>query len=115
MHEMHQIVLYLHPGQDVERLSEIVTDPDGSEHWGGWNLPGVPPSAEQMAEVREAAMSRYAAGRELTEMQAMLDERYRLYTRAVASGNTDAVAEIQGEIREILAYMQEVRNAAGTP
>lgn len=113
MHQMHQIALYLHPGQDVERLAIIVTDPDGSEHWGAWNLPGVPPSAEQMAEVREAALARYTAGRELTEMQAMLDARYRMFNRATASGNAEDAAEIQGEVREILAYMQEVRDAAG--
>lgn len=79
-----------------------------------WMLSVPQPTPEELEAALPAAQARAAAQADLTETQAMLDERYRMFNRATASGNAQDAAEIQGEIRDILAYMQEVRNAAGT-
>lgn len=83
---------------------------DGSLTLDTWQA-GPRPTDSEIEQWQAKAQAKA----DLTEAQAMLDERYRLFNRANASGNTEDAAEIQSEIQEILAYMQEVRNAAGTP
>ncbi|WP_288481030.1 XkdW family protein [uncultured Deinococcus sp.] len=78
----------------------------------GWTLPDPQPTPEELEAALPAAQARAAAQTDLTETQAMLDERYRMFNRATASGNVEDAAEIQGEVAELLAYIQEVRNAA---
>lgn len=77
----------------------------------GWTLSVPQPTDAELDAALPAAQARAQAQSDITEAQDMLDERYRLYNRAVASGNAQAATEIQGEVQEILAYMQEVRSA----
>jgi hypothetical protein len=105
---------YLYPVADPLRDYTVGDDGSGARLMA-WHLPSPQPTLAELKAALPAAQARAAARGELTEMQAMLDERYRLYTRAVASGNAGDAAEIQGEIQAILVYMQEVRDAAGTP
>lgn len=83
---------------------------DGTLTLDTWQA-GPRPTDTELAQWQAKAQAKA----DLTEAQAMLDERYKLFNRANASGNSEDAAEIQAEIQEILAYMQEVRNAAGTP
>lgn len=77
-----------------------------------WNLPTPQPTEAELEAALPAAQAAAQARADLTEAQVLLDERYRLYTRAVASGNAQDAADIQAEIQDILTYIQEVRNAA---
>lgn len=110
--DMALAIAALHPGQDTARRVMVVTEADGSGTVAMWRLPTPQPTPEELEAALPAAQARAAAQADLTETQAMLDERYRMFNRATASGNAQDAAEIQGEIRDILAYMQEVRNAA---
>lgn len=77
-----------------------------------WGLPGDPPTEAQLLATLPAAQARVAARQDLRDTQAMLDERYRLYNRASATGNAAAQTEIKGEIADLLDYMKELRNAS---
>lgn len=88
---------------------------DGQPVLAAWNLPIPQPTEAELLAAIPAALAQQAARQEMNELQALLDERYALWGRAQASGNTVDASEIQAEIQSILAYMQEVRNAAGTP
>ena len=77
-----------------------------------WNLPTPQPTDAELEAALPAALAHAKAQRELSEVQAMLDERYRMYTRALATGNGGAASEIQAEITDILAYLKELRDAS---
>ena len=102
---------YLHP-QDSPIDDYTLADDGSGPQIVAWHLPTPQPTPEELAAALPAAQARAAAQADLTETQAMLDERYRLYNRANASGNTQDAAEIQGEVAKLLAYIQEVRDAA---
>lgn len=72
-----------------------------------WQCGGTAPTPEELA----GAESRLSAAAELPAVRAMLDERYQLFGRALARGDSASQAEIQGEIQSILAYIQEVEHA----
>lgn len=88
---------------------------DGQPVLAAWHLPTPQPTEAELLAALPAAQARAQARAEMNDLQALLDERYVLWSRAQASGNTVDASEIQDEIQSILAYMQEVRNAAGTP
>ena len=102
---------YLHP--QASPIDDYTLADDGSgPQIVAWRLSTPQPTPAELEAALPAAQARAAAQADLTETQAMLDERYRLYNRANASGNTQDAAEIQGEVAELLAYIQEVRDAA---
>lgn len=112
MNDLHLVARYLFPEAEVERLCEVVQDPDGTLAYGSWNLPGTPPSPEKVAELLDAARARYVQRVDLKDTEAMLDERVNLYTRAVAVGQLTEATDIQAEITEIiLPYIKELRDA----
>ncbi|GAA5513663.1 hypothetical protein Dcar01_02407 [Deinococcus carri] len=106
------ILRHLYPAADPLRDYTVADDGTGPRITA-WHLPTPQPTPAELAAALPAAQAAAQARADLTEAQAMLDERYRLYTRAVASGNTQDAADIQAEIQDILTYIQEVRNAAG--
>ena len=108
--EMTTVLRHLHP--DADHVYQVRVDVAGGvptlAHWG---LPGDPPTEAQLLAALPAAQALAAARQDLRDTQAMLDDRYRLYNRANARGNTAAAAEIQTEITDLLDYMKELRNA----
>lgn len=74
--------------------------------------PALGVTLAQLDAAGAAAEAHEAARQDLRDTQAMLDERYRLYNRAGATGNVAAQAEIQTEITDLLDYMKELRNAS---
>lgn len=101
---------HLYPDADPLRDYTVADDGSGPK-LTAWNLPTPQPTPAELEAALPAALVHAEARRELSEAQAMLDERYRMYTRALATGNADAASEIQSEITDILAYIQETRNA----
>ena len=108
------ILRHLYPDADPLRDYTVADDGSGPQIVA-WHLPTPQPTPAELEAALPAAQAAAEARSEMRELQAMLDERYRLFNRATASGNSADAEEIQDEIQAILAYMQEVRNAAGTP
>lgn len=107
--EQARALRHLHPGAaDLMQVGEVV-------YLTAWHLPTPQPTEAELNAALPTAQARAQVRAEMNDLQALLDERYVLWGRAQASGNTVDATEIQGEIQSILAYMQEVRNAAGTP
>lgn len=100
---------HLHPSIDLARDALVLAEPGGVRLV--WHLPGPPPSEAQLTAAAELGAAREELRATLTEYQGLLDERYRLFTRALANGNAAAQTEIQDEIQLILAALQEVRDA----
>ena len=100
------------PEQDTSRLVAVVSQPDGSGSIAVWNLPAPQPTPAELDAALPAALAHAEAQQEMAQVQAMLDERYRMYTRALATGNSGAASEIQAEITDILAYLKELRDAS---
>lgn len=108
--EMTTVLRHLHP--DADHVYQVRVDvADGVPTLAHWGLPGDPPTEAQLLAALPAAQALAAARQDLRDTQAMLDDRYRLYNRANARGNTAAAAEIQTEITDLLDYMKELRNA----
>ncbi|AKH15948.1 hypothetical protein [Deinococcus soli (ex Cha et al. 2016)] len=103
---------HLHPAADNYRDYRVATDHLAVDGWiDHWDLPVAPPTPGEVAAAAQAARALEPLRQDLRDTQAMLDDRYRLYNRANASGNTAAAAEIQTEITDLLDYMKELRNA----
>lgn len=108
------VLRHLYP--DADPLRDYTVADDGSgPRLTAWHLPDPQPTEAELNAALPAAQARAQVRAEMNDLQALLNERYALWSRAQASGNTVDASEIQGEIQAILAYMQEVRNAAGTP
>ncbi|WP_155300969.1 XkdW family protein [Deinococcus kurensis] len=109
--EMTTALRHLYP--DADHVYEVRVDVvDGVPTLAHWGLPGEAPTEAQLLAALPAAQAIAAARQDLRDTQAMLDERYRLYNRAGATGNADAQTEIQTEITDLLDYMKELRNAS---
>lgn len=108
--EMTTALRHLYP--DANHVYQVRVDVVGGvptlAHWG---LPGDPPTEAHLLAALPAAQALAAARRDLRDTQAMLDERYRLYNRAGATGNLAAQTEIRTEINALLTYMEDLRNA----
>lgn len=100
---------HLYPG--LRLLNDAHVMVEGSQTRLVWLRQDAAPTAAALEAALPAAQAAAQARAELAGAQAMLDERYRLYTRALANGNEGAQAEIKDEIQMILAYLQEVRDA----
>ena len=108
------VLRHLYP--EADPLRDYTVSDDGSgPRLTAWHLPTPQPTEAELNAALPAAQARAQVRAEMNDLQALLDERYVLWSRAQASGNTVDAGEIQGEIQAVLAYMQEVRNAAGTP
>ena len=96
------------------RLPEdIALSDDGSgPRITAWNLPTPQPTPAELDAALPVALAHAEAQQEMVQVQGMLDERYRMYTRALATGNSGAASEIQAEITDILAYLKELRDAS---
>lgn len=102
----------MYPAYDTSRLVVVAQQPDESGVITAWNLPTPQPTPAELDAALPAAQARVEAQQEMIQVQAMLDERYRMYTRALATGNGGAASEIQAEITDILAYLKELRDAS---
>ena len=108
--EMTTVLRHLHP--DADHVYQVRVDvADGVPTLAHWGLPGDPPTEAQLLAALPAAQALAAARQDLRDTQAMLDERYRLYNRAGATGNLVAQTEIRAEIDDLLTYMKELRDA----
>lgn len=110
-HEERLLALrHLYPAARWPEDITLSDDGTGSRvtHWG---LPGEQPTEAQLVTALPAARVRDAARRDLRECQSLLDERYRLFTRARATGNVADALDVQAEIQELLTYMEELRDA----
>ena len=102
---------FLYP--DADPLRDYTVADDGSgPRLIAWNLAAPQPTPAELDAALPAALAHAEARQEMAQVQAMLDERFTLYTRAVASGNEADATDIQVEIQEILAYLKELRNAS---
>lgn len=109
--EMVLVLRQLYP--DANHVYDVRVDViNGTPILATWSLPTPQPTPAELEAALPAALARAEALRELSEAQALLDERYRMYTRALATGNADAASEIQSEIADILAYLKELRDAS---
>ncbi|MXV20303.1 hypothetical protein [Deinococcus xianganensis] len=103
-------LLHLYPAAHLPE--DVAFSDDGTgpvlTHWG---LPGEPPTEAQLLAALPGAQALAAARQDLRDTQDMLDERYRLYNRAGATGNLVAQTEIRVEIDDLLTYMKELRDA----
>lgn len=103
---------HLYPAADNYRDYRVATDHLAQEGWiDRWTLPAAQPTPQEVAVAAQAARALEPLRRDLRDTQALLDDRYRLYNRAQASGNADAATEIQTEITDLLTYMEDLRNA----
>lgn len=111
--EMTTALRHLYP--DADHVYQVRVDvADGAPTLAHWGLPGEAPTEAQLLAALPAAQALAAARQDLRDTQAMLDERYRLYNRAGATGNANAQTEIQTEITDLLTYMKELRDAANS-
>lgn len=108
--EMTTALRHLYP--DADHVYQVQVDVvDGVPALVHWGLPGEPPTEAQLLAALPGAQALAAARQDLRDTQAMLDERYRLYNRAGATGNLVAQTEIRAEINDLLTYMKELRDA----
>lgn len=80
-----------------------------------WRLPTPQPTDAELAAALPAAQTRAAAQAEMDEVGVELSERYTLHARALALGKVETAREIEEEAASLLAYQQEVRDAATRP
>lgn len=85
----------------------VAPAPDGGLQINSWACTAPRPTPGELTDW----VARQVMRKDLRDTQAMLDERYRLYNRAGATGNLAAQAEIKGEITDLLTYMKELRDA----
>lgn len=105
----------LYPAADNYRDYRVATDHLAQEGWiDHWDLPVPPPTPQEVTAAAQTARALEPLRQDLRDTQAMLDERYRLYNRAGATGNLAAQTEIQTEITDLLDYMKELRDAANS-
>ncbi|WP_278914524.1 XkdW family protein [Deinococcus wulumuqiensis] len=105
------VLRHLYP--DADPLRDYVVADDGSgPRLITWNLAAPQPTPAELDAALPAAQARVETQQEMVQVQGMLDERYRMYTRALATGNGGAASEIQAEITDILAYLKELRDAS---
>lgn len=102
------VLRHLYP--DADPLRDYTVADDGSgPRLIAWNLAAPQPTPAELDAALPAAQARVEAQQEMVQVQGMLDERYRMYTRALATGNSGAASEIQAEITDILAYLNLIR------
>lgn len=77
-----------------------------------WNIDEPMPSNKEILENLPEAKSKEQAKKDINDAQAMLKERFELYTRAIASKNDEDASEIQEEIKSIMDWMKEIRQDA---
>lgn len=106
---------WLYPAADLLRDAPVLARPDGEGELLAWNLPAPQPTPEELEAALPAAQARAAAQAEMDEVGAELSERYTLHARALALGKVETAREIEEENVSLLAYFQEVRNAATSP
>ena len=109
MNSTPELIRVLRPDAQLSHVPALgcyTLAPNGSI--ATWQCGGTQPTAAEL----EQAATRLSALTELKELRTMLDERYALFSRALARRDTVAQTEIQGEIDMILAYTQEVQDAA---
>lgn len=99
----------LYPGINLLYEASVSHEPDGL--YLLWWRPGPPPTEAELVAAAEQGVAREELRATLAEYQGLLDERYRLYTRAMANDNAQDAADIKDEIQMILAALQEVRDA----
>lgn len=105
----------LYPGEDTARRVAVVEEPDGSGTVAVWTLDAPQPTEAELLAALPAAQARAAAQAEMNEVGAELSERYTLHARALALGKPQVAREIEEEAASLLAYFQEVRDAATSP
>ena len=98
---------YLYPAADPLR-DYVVADDGTGPRIAAWNLPAPQPTDAELQAALPAAQAQAEQERERAEVSAMLDERYRLFNRANASGNPQDAADIQAEIKGLLDYKKEL-------
>ena len=105
--EMILTLRYLFPAARMPE--DIALSDDGTgPRIVAWNLTTPQSTDAELQSALPAAQAQAEQERERAEVSAMLDERYRLFNRANASGNPQDAADIQAEIKGLLDYKKEL-------